>query len=72
MKMKAENITMSMIPEFELSASVERQAKIWAALDDLDNGMEPEDVFMMYGLVPADLEPHRAAWREHATDNFRP
>ncbi|MBO2009186.1 hypothetical protein [Hymenobacter negativus] len=59
-----ENITMAMIPEFELPADMERQAKIWAALDDLDNGMEAAEVLMMYGLTSADLDPHRAAWRE--------
>lgn len=63
-KMKGENITMAMLPEFELSPEMERQATIWAALGDLDNGMDEADVLMMYKLTPADLEPHCAAWRE--------
>jgi len=58
-----ENITEAMIPEFELSPAMEQQVKTWAALDDLDKGLTPEDVFMLYGVTMAQLEPHQAAWR---------
>jgi|GEM_PF-3255431 len=57
-----ENITIRMIPEFELSAEVDRQTAAWGALDDLDKGLSPDDVYTIYGLSVADIEPYRATW----------
>ena len=45
----------------------ERKLKVWAVLNAVDQGlMNAAEACAAYGLSPAELDEHRAEWREFA------
>ena len=49
-------------------ALAERKLKVWAVLNAVDQGlMNAEEACVAYNVSPAELDEHRADWREFET-----
>lgn len=57
-----EQITLNMASEVEFSQDATAKFNAWAALDAIEDGMNRNDVMLIYGVTPNELEPYRASW----------
>lgn len=52
-------------PEPAADALAERKVKVWAVLNAVEQGlMSTAEACAAYGISPAEMEEHRAGWRD--------
>jgi hypothetical protein len=65
-----EQITLNMASEVEFSPDVTSKFNAWAALDAIEDGMNQNDVMLIYGITPSELEPYKASWERVREETY--